>query len=213
MATKRPPKQAKLGIALHNQELTRLKADLQTLRSAPPLVQRSPGKYEGGILGFVKGLRLSAGVIHFLQTRLSHTNLEVSWGHLLNDKRASCSPECDVIVHSKGYVQQWNGSKKRIMLFKFVDVAQARAVISCKSQLDRIDRKYPKALKTFGVDTVFLFAECCKSSRFGSLRNKAKEAGYADLCCLYFTGPGGAFEEVNEELWVEFGEAVLNAVT
>lgn len=212
MATKRPSKKAKFGIALVTQELTRLKADLQTLRSAPPLVQRSPGKYEGGILGFVKGLRLSAGVIHFLEQRLSQTDLEVSWGHLLDDKQASCSPECDVIVHSKGSLQKWNGSDNRIMLFKFVEVAQARAVVSCKSQLTTIDRQYPKALKTFGVDKVFLFAECCKSSQFDSLRHKAKEAGYADLCCLYFTGPGGT-EEVNEELWVEFGEAVLNAVS
>lgn len=213
MATaKKSPNTAKFGIALANQGLTGLKAELQTLRSARPLVKRSDGKYEGDILGFVKGLRLSAGIIRYLEQRLSQTDLEVSWGHLLNDKRDSCSPECDVIVHSRGSWQRWNGSDHPIMLFKFVDVAQARAVVSCKSQLTAIDGQYPKALKKFGVDKVFLFAECCKSSRFDSLRDKAKAAGYVDLCCLYFTGPRGTLEEVNEELWIEFGEAVLKAV-
>src|SRR5216684_1407952 len=150
-----------LGVALKNEPLTGMAAQLWSLRSAPALVKRKDGKYEGGILGFVKGLRLSAGVIYYLKQKLSQTDLEVSWGHLLDHKEASCSPECDVIVHSKGSVQKWNGTDHPIMEFKFVGIAHARAVISCKSQLTSVDKGYPKALKKFGVKKVFLFAECC----------------------------------------------------
>lgn len=210
--TKSAPKTAEFGIALANERLTGLKAQLQGLRSARPLVRRGDGRYEGDILGFVKGLRLSAGIIYFLEQRLSQTNLEVSWGHLLDEKKQSCSPECDVIVHSKGSWQKWNGSDHPVMLFKFIEVAQTRAVVSCKSQLTTIDGQYPKALKKFGVKKVFLFAESCSARRFDNLRKQAKKAGYADLCCLYFTGPRGTLEEVNENLWIDFGDAVLKAV-
>jgi hypothetical protein len=47
---------------------------------------------------------------------------------------------------------------------------------------------------------------------FDTLRKRAKAAGYADLCCLYFTGPRGTLQEVNEKLWMEFAEAVIKAV-
>jgi len=201
-----------LGVALKNEPLTGLAAQLWSLRSAPALVKRKDGKYEGGILGFVKGLRLSAGVIYYLKQKLSQTNLEVSWGHLLDHKEASCSAECDVIVHSKGSVQKWNGTDHPIMEFKFVGIAQARAVISCKSQLTSIDKKYPEALKKFGVKKVFLFAECCKATRFPKLRDAAKKAGYADVCCLYLTDPTGGFVEVDERMYVDFGNKVLDAV-
>src|SRR5258707_13284732 len=94
-----------IGIALANEQLTGLKAELQKIRSHPPLVKRGPGIYEGDILGFVKGLRLSARLIYFLRERLSETlsqsNLAVSWGQLLDDNCEFCSRECDVIIHSK----------------------------------------------------------------------------------------------------------------
>ena len=107
---------------------------------------------------------------------------------------------------------KWNGSEKPIMLFKFIEVAHTRAVVSCKSHLTTIDVHYPKALKKFGVKKIFLFAESCSITSFDTLRKRAKAAGYADLCCLYFTGPRGTLEEVNEKLWMDFGEAVIQAV-
>jgi len=210
--TKRALKTAKFGVALVNQPLHGLKAQLQALRSARPLVKRRDGRYEGDILGFVKGLRLSAGIIQFLEQRLSQLDLEISWGHLLDENKQSCSPECDVIVHSKGSWGKWNGSDKPIMLFKFIEAAHARAVVSCKSHLTTIDLHYPKALQKFGVKKIFLFAESCSVTSFDTLRKRAKHAGYTDLCCLYFTGPRGTLQEVNEKLWMDFGEAVIKAV-
>lgn len=200
------------GLALANEPLTELKGQLQSLKSARPLVKRGDGRYEGDILGFVKGLRLSAGIIHFLDERLSGVAVDVSWGHLLDDQQDSCSPECDVIIHSKGHVRRWNGRRKSIMEFKFIEVSKVRAVVSCKSQLNSIDKGYAKALRKFGVKKVFLFAECCSAGRFPRLRDDAKKAGYSGLFCLYFTGAGGAFQEVDPTMWMDFANMVLNAV-
>jgi hypothetical protein len=50
------------GGSLAVEQLVSLTAELQKLRHHPPLTRRAGGKYEGDILGFVKGLRLSARV-------------------------------------------------------------------------------------------------------------------------------------------------------
>src|SRR5258705_5129530 len=207
---KAKPGRSQFGITLGTEPLNALFANLKDLRSAPPLTKRKDGKYEGDILGFVKGLRLSAGVIYFLKQRLSELDVEVSWGHLVEEDERSCSPECDVIVHLKGSIQKWNGAEHPVMDFKFVKVSRARVVISCKSQLTSIEPDYPKTLKKFGVKKIFLFAECCNAGGFKGLRDRAKKAGYADLCCLYFTKPTG-FVEVNKHLRKNFGVAVTNA--
>jgi hypothetical protein len=206
-----PKPKGSVGVGLANEQLAALAAQLLNCREFPPLVTRSDGKYEGDILGFVKGLRLSAGVIYFFREKLDHLDLEVSWGHLLDDKQQYCSRECDVIIHSKGSVRTWNGGKHPIMEFRFVDVAKARAVISCKSLLTSIDKEYPKEMKKFGVKKVFLFAECSSATNFPNLRKEAKKAGYADLCCLYFTTPQG-FVKKDERMWFDFGNKVLAAV-
>jgi hypothetical protein len=111
-------------------------------------------------------------------------------------------------------IHKWNGSEHPIMVFKFVEVAKARAVISCKSLLTSINqdiREYPKELKKFGIKKVFLFAECSSATNFPNLRKAAKKAGYADLCCLYLTGSQG-FVQMNEPMWYDFGNNVLAAV-
>jgi hypothetical protein len=164
------------GAALGNEQLIGLAAELSTVRSYPPLTRRKDGKYEGDILGFVKGLRLAARLTYFLRERLSGSAVAVNWGHLLKDGR-SCSPECDVIVHRTGHIREWNGNAHPIMDFKFVEPERAMAVISCKSFLNAIDRDYPKALKKYGVEKIFLFAECCRRSRLDALRKTAKRAG------------------------------------
>ena len=199
------------GKVLRVEQLTGLTAELQKLRSNPPLVKRSDGKYEGSILGFVSGLRLSARLIYFLRERLSSTSLEVNWGHLLDQKEDSCSPECDVVVHTKGHVREWNGGKDPVMNFKFIEAGNVRAIVSCKSTLSAIDKAYPKALQKHGVAKIFLFAECCQDTHFARLRKAARSAGYRGLWCLYLTQKDGSFK-TDESMYVAFGEAVLKAV-
>jgi hypothetical protein len=207
----RPRPQIKFGKSLRVEQLIGLKEELQKLRHHPPLVQRSDGKYEGDILGFVRGLRLSARVIYFLRERLSDTDLQINWGHLLDPNEDSCSRECDVVIHVRGHVRKWNGTDKPIMEFTFIEAAHARAVVSCKSTLKSIDKDYPKDLKKYGVKNIFLFAECCAEADYPRLRKAAKKAGYRGLWCLYLTR-GSAFFETDESMYVAFGDAVMKAV-
>jgi hypothetical protein len=200
------------GKSLGIEQLTGLAAELQKVRHHPPLTQRQDGKYEGDILGFVKGLRLSARVIYFLRERLSGTELEVSWGHLLDGNDQSCSPECDVIIHSKGHTREWNGHSSPIMNFKFIEATRVKAIVSCKSRLNTIDTVYPRDLKRFGVNNIFLFAECCLEGRFKALRKKARQAGYKGLWCLYFTQDEESGFKTDESMYVKFGEAILDKV-
>jgi hypothetical protein len=203
------------GASLGVEQLVALSAELQKLRCHPPLTKREDGKYEGDILGFVRGLRLSARLIYFLRERLSKTDLEVSWGHILDANEQSCSPECDVIVHTKGHVRRWNGSgaEQPVMEFKFIEASCVRSVVSCKSFLTSIDKAYPPALKKYGVDHVFLFAECCHESKWQRLRERAVKAGYRDVSCLYFTEKDESIIKTDETLYVSFGKSVLATVS
>jgi hypothetical protein len=200
------------GQALANEDLAGLASELQQLREHPPLVRRHDGKYEGDILAFVKGLRLSARVVYFLRQRLAQTRLEVHWGHLLDESERSCSPECDVIIHS-GCFRRWNGFERPVMDFAFVQAQQAKAVVSCKSKLDSIDTRYPKVLREFGVRNVLLLAECCREKDFNRLCETGRRAGYRAICCLYFTKQDGSFLRLATSELVEFTQLVFKAVT
>ena len=186
--------------------------ELKLLRDHPPLTRHVDGRYEGNILGFVRGLRLSAGVIYFLRERLSTMDFDITWGHLLDNDQDSCSPECDVIIHDKGHVAKWNGTDDPVMVFKFVLASSARAVVSCKSKLTSVDKDYPKALKKYGVTDVFLFAECCDEADYPKLLKAAKKAGYRGLWCLYLTRKNSAEFRTDEKMLVAFGDAVHKAV-
>jgi len=206
--------QVTFGANLAIEQLVGLAAELVNLRGHPPLVRRDDGKYEGDILGFVKGLRLSARVIYFLRERLSRTELEVSWGHMLDSNEQSCSPECDVIIHTKGHLRKWNGSgnDSPVMEFKFIEASSVRAVVSCKSLLTAIDKDYPSDLKAFGVENVFLFAECCREAHLPRLREKAAAAGYRGLWCLYCADEGAPMYTTDESMYVNFGDVISKAV-
>jgi hypothetical protein len=183
--------------------------ELRELRLGPPVVITGGGHRVGDILGFVRGLRLSARLIYFLREQISHTDCEVDWGHLVDDACASCSPECDVIVHKRGHLRRWNGGDRPIMDFRFIRVTHARAVVSCKSVLTSIDRKYPATLKKFGVKRVFLFAECCRHNDLARLRKTAKKAGYAGVFCLYLTETGNPRIKRSDRDYRAFTDAVI----
>jgi hypothetical protein len=204
MTRKRKRSSGDLGVALRTEALHGLVAELQQLRQYPPLVHKGGGKYEGDILGFVRGLRLSARIAYFVRDQLNDTKYRTSWGHLLDDAERSCSPECDVIIHKKGHVRAWNGFKKSIMNFKFIRANQAVAIISCKSTLKSIDADYPKGLRKFGIKHVLLFAETCPEGSFARLRQRAKRAGYQGLWCLYLTGPDGSMKSIKDSIHLDF---------
>lgn len=205
--------QLPVGVSLSIEQLVGLSRELQLLRHHPPLVKRSDGKYEGDILGFVKGLRLSARVIYFLRERLSSIDLEVSWGHILDKDEKACSPECDVLIHKRGYIRSWNGNKDPIMEFKFVEASSVLAVISCKSKLTAIDKDYPTSLKKYGVEKVFLFAECCDESQLKSLKQRANKAGYKGLWFLYSVETSTGFVKIDEPALKNFGDEILTSVS
>lgn len=204
---------AKFGQAIAFGQLYELAGELKELRLAPPKVTKKKGSRLGEILGFIRGLHLSARLAYFLRDQLSHTNCDVNWGHLLDDNYASCSPECDIIIHDKGQLRRWNGGDRPIMDFRFIRVTHAKAIVSCKSSLTSIDSKYPAILKKFGVKRVFLFAECCKKKDLIRLRKAAKKAGYAGLFCLYLIETGKSNFSRNERDYRAFTNAVLKAVS
>jgi hypothetical protein len=203
-------KAVKFGESIRLEPLIGLTAELKTLRQFPPVTQQSSGRYEGDILGFVRGLRLSARVLYFLRDHLSGTGLQVSWGHLISDSEESCSPECDIIVHQPGIVRRWNGSDNPVMNFSFINARDARLVVSCKSTLSSIDAQYPKDLKKHGVKSVFLFAETCKASALEGLRKRAVKAGYAGFWCLYTTSEADPFFfKTDEPMLIDFGTRIF----
>ena len=211
--SKEQSNQLPVGVSLSIEQLVGLREELQTLRNHPPLTKRSDGKYEGDILGFVRGLRLSARVIYFLRERLSSVDLEVSWGHILDKDKKACSPECDVLIHKKGYIRSWNGSSKPIMEFKFVEASSVLAVISCKSRLATIDKSYLTSLKRHGVEKVFLFAECCDESQQKSLKQRACKAGYKGLWFLYVVEEALGLVTTDDQELSDFGDEILKSVS
>jgi len=98
------------------------------------------------------------------------------------------------------------------MDFKFIEAASVRAVVSCKSLLKSIDNSYPKALKKYGVENVFLFAECCPEAHLLRLRKRAESAGYRGLWCLYFDDGEGASFKTDESMYIDFADKILKAV-
>ena len=200
---------------LRTEQLRGLAEELYGVRSFPPLTKRKDGKYEGDILGFVKGLRFSARVIYFLREQLSGTDLEVSWGHLVDSYGQFCSPECDIIIHTKGHYRKWNGNggTAPVMEFKFIEAKNAVAVVSCKSELRSVDDDYPFGLRKFGVKHVLLFAECCAKQRLVRLRQRARTSGYRGLWVLYYLDDTAGSYEIDEKMHFDFGQRILRIAT
>jgi hypothetical protein len=177
-----------------------------------PEIQKLEKKKPGGlVLGFVKGLRLSARLIYAIRKNLSQSNLEVDWGHLLDVERDQLSPECDIIIHRKGYIQRWNGDRSdKIMDVSFVDSRLVIAVISCKSSIKAVDVEYCKRMRKY-VPDILLFAECCTPGAVKKLKESAKSAGYKGFWYLY-TCTRSSEHSHDENQWEDFIE-VINRIT
>jgi len=193
---------------LATRELSILAEELQDLREYGSLLSTGNGQYQGHILGFVKGLRISAKVIYFIRKCLSTEQLEVSWGHIIDTETGVCSPECDVIIHSPGHFEKWNGNEKPVMEFVFVEARYVKAVVSCKSDLKSVDGDYPTCMKSIGVDNVILFAESCSQTNYENLKEQAINAGYSGLWCSYFTLGSGSELIKDEEHHYEFYDSI-----
>lgn len=142
----------------------------------------SPGA-PGGVLPFVRGLRLSARLIYIIRERLCGSGIEVDWGHLVDAEKNILSNECDIILH-RGSFRRWNGNTKPVMDFHFVNVGNAIAVISCKTTIRTIDSPYAHQIKPF-VKKVCLFGQCCHSQDAKRLAKSARSAGYTGMWYLY----------------------------
>jgi hypothetical protein len=185
-----------------------LRADLQRWRTDIELRDLETVKGSSLVLGFVKGLRLSAQLIYILRDRLSGTTLEVDWGHLVGPDGKSCSPECDIIVHEKGYDERWNGDSRPVMDFKFIRCTKAVAVISCKSFAEAIDKDYAKKLHCF-VNRVLVFAECCAPEKIKKLESDAKKYGYVGFWHLYAFDKNTGECTQDPKVWEDFLKIIL----
>lgn len=188
---------------LATRDLQQLATELQKLKEYV-LTSDGKGQYQGHILAFVKGLRISAKLIYFVRKCLSTAGCAVSWGHIVDPTGQACSAECDVIIHAPGHLDKWNEGDGPIMEFLFVESIHVKGVVSCKSQLKSIDTDYPKQLAQFGIVKVLLFAESCSLTNYENLRAQAIECGYLGLWCAYFTS--GELDEftIDEKHHFEF---------
>jgi hypothetical protein len=182
------------------EELSQWRTDFQ--------IQEMEGEKPGGIiLGFVRGLRLSARLIYAIRDALSSSGLEVDWGHLLTEEGNACSLECDIIIHLPGFERIWNGYKNSIMDFKFINFEKAIAVVSCKSFLRSIDREYCKKMRPY-VNNILLFAECCEPTAVERLKRSAKSAGYKGFWYLYACNQKTLECVIDEKVWINFIETL-----
>jgi len=184
-----------LGTGQEIRHFVALKDDLIISRDYSPIVSYViiDGKKHkrGDILPFVKGLRLSARLIYILRKKLSDFDVDINWGHIQDDGKRLCSPECDIIIHKGGISDTWNGDndKRPVMDFHFIQRKSVKAVISCKSMIDSIDDDFARVVtKEFNINNLFIFAEAAQLSHYTKLKATAKKSGYKGLWTLYNIG-------------------------
>jgi hypothetical protein len=176
---------------LEQQKFHTIKAGLQEFRldNFIRTLESKKGKNKGTILPFVRGLRFSSLLIYAIREFLHGSGLTASWGHIIDDEGELCSRECDIIIHREGHIMRWNGDGglHPVMDFRFIEQAEALAVISCKSYLNhksQIEVEYCEDLRNY-VDKVWLFAECCPPDKATEIREKSIEIGYENFWNLY----------------------------
>jgi hypothetical protein len=173
-------------------------------------------KEGGGVFDFVKGLRLAARLIYILKEKLTKHGLDANWGQIMDENGVYLSPECDIIVHTSGHLDRWNGEGPsemgNVMDFRFIELSHVLAVISCKSYLTSIsekDRRYCERLKGYLKGRkLWLFAECIPKGKKKEMLSKAKKAGHDVLWYLYAWDDKNLLPEQDRPLWQEFLQAV-----
>ena len=155
------------------------------------MVEQRPGRNKGSILAFVRGLRLSALLIYAIRDILSDTPLSAYWGQIIDEGGLFLSNECDIIICPKdSYEMKWNGDGKTnesdIMDYRFINKDVVRAVISCKSNMQKSDVEvdYYDNLSEY-VEQIWLFAECCGPRSHTAIKNHALAIGYSNFWYLY----------------------------
>jgi hypothetical protein len=214
-----PRFQKRLGQGQDISPFVELCASLLTTRECPPLVtieqKNGKRKKRGDILQFIRGLRLSARLIYILRDKLKDHDVEVNWGHVEDDTQRLCSPECDIIIHDGGVADRWNGRHQHcVMDFLFIKREAVRAIISCKSTLSAsgIDVDFAQIVsRRFKIRNTFLFAEAIQDSKYASLKQKAKTAGYKGLWSLYRLDSKGG-EVRNPQDYLDFLHAIRSAL-
>ncbi len=180
--------------------------ELLTWRLDPYITRLEAGRLPGRIFPFARGLRFSARLIGVIREVLSDSepNLNASWGQLIDEKNNILSPECDIIIHKRGFYRRWNGTDQPVMDFRFIRSSRAVTVISCKSYLRPSDlgKRYINRLKK-AVDIVWLFAECCGPRSAENIMRRAKSLGYNDFWYLY-SWSRRAGEKPNNDGWRDF---------
>ncbi len=195
------------GRLLLEKHFNTMKSEFSNWTMSDFIRQLESRKSKGRVLSFVRGLRLSAHLIYAIRDLLVGSDLTANWGHLLDKEGVFCSPECDIIIHkTDGQIGQWNGNKEPVMDFRFISMAQAIVVISCKSQVKSIDKKYPKSIKKY-VKKVWLFGECCGPKSAKALTEKAKKVGYEKFWYLYTWSPKTE-PDYNNDGWFDFVKEV-----
>jgi hypothetical protein len=199
-----------IGKGLFLEGLREMAGNLATWRRNPTVRLMDATRSKGRILAFVKGLRISARVAYVVRNMLSrYSEIEVSWGHVVDGEGKSCSAECDIIVHHKGHIQKWNGGDNPIMDFRFIHCDQVIAVISCKAFAKSIDEEYPSLLMPYGVRHVLLVAECCAPRNVKALQKKAVTAGYRGFYPLYLYDSKKFSDSQDETIHLAFANDLL----
>lgn len=164
-----------------------------------------------GVFDFVKGLRLAARLTYILKEKLSQYHLDANWGQILDEDGFYLSPECDIIIHKDGHIDRWNGEGvgiDNVMDFRFIELKKVVAVISCKSYLTTISKKYTnycQRLKPYLKGKEFwLFAECIPTGKEKILNKKARSIGHSKFWYLYTWDRESAEHEENRPLWAKF---------
>jgi hypothetical protein len=164
-----------------------------------------------GIFDFVKGLHLAARLTYILKEKLSPYHLDANWGQILDEDGFYLSPECDIIVHKEGHFDRWDGEGgdiNNIMDFRFIELKKVVAVISCKSYLTSITKKYTnycQRMKLYLEGREFwLFAECIPNGKEKNLNKKARSIGHNGFWYLYTWDKKRAEPEENRPLWEKF---------